>query len=553
MTGGSKLRRLRRFGTVLLVLFVVAQPVAGTAAASTSTTGPDCDDHSGAGEYFVDMFGGRAVDTYQFLRGETSDDGCVSVEEAEDRIANATQADLYQQALMGVDQARALETIQGNHIEDSDAYALTLVEAQVVESMQAGDNLSEAKANVSDELDDYYSTIESNILTAHNSQINHTWYLWNAQAQTDETAVWTGSVQNSQERLELRQNDFDLDIGGNDPPSYGGFSAPSASNYTLINGSTRPMYEIVGDTWMITGMNASFIPDIGTSNTNWKTIAIDNPDTAGLSGSTHSYQNGSVVFPATTYFDLRTDVRSAHSRVHANAMNFTEAIYANYTQSDFEGVETLSGITLYTQFNTDENTTGYYGYTAGKLGLMGIEGNINSSWTIQYTPAQNSSLVANTTRFEAGQTYNMSGTLFTDWDPTPNSTPDFAVNTTYNTSNTDKTVMFVEQMNNSSSINTLEGEFTVISLTNARTGDSVENTSLRNQTRQEFDNTVTIEQLQDLLDYREDVVTVSESGGGGGGGGWNFGGLSLGGAAVGGLLALGAAFVVLGNRPGSGS
>ncbi|WP_435317947.1 hypothetical protein [Haloarchaeobius sp. TZWSO28] len=147
----------------------------------------------------------------------------------------------------------------------------------------------------------------------------------------------------------------------------------------------------------------------------------------------------------------------------------------------------------------------------------------------------------------SGEVFN--GQLMTEWEPS-STNGTFLNGTTYYTANATDSVYFLDQRtSNTTQMVELEGEFTITSLSHAKTGEALNETTLEDYNHQTANATLTYDQLQQILEFRDQHNDNYQSGGSGSIG---FGGISLGGAAIGGLVAI-AGLLVLADRASSAS
>jgi hypothetical protein len=272
-------------------------------------------------------------------------------------------------------------------------------------------------------------------------------------------------------------------------------------------------------------------------------------------GDTSNYNktNSVQIYDEGEYVVVWNEIEAASSGVKANAKQYVDALFANYNQSEGINVtEELTANDVASQWNTNYNTTGYYGWIAAHLGISGLEGNVNSSFAINYTPRVNHTENGNyslndsgTTEyaFVAGESVNISGTLMTDWAPAKTN-GSFLRGETYDTANANAPVLFIEQVNSTESrVVRLNGTFTIDTLTNAKTGETINSTSLEEQNQQTWEGNTTEQQIQKFIEYRNKSVSINEVNDGSATGGFSFGSIGPFGAGALGLLVLGGLFV----------
>jgi hypothetical protein len=240
-----------------------------------------------------------------------------------------------------------------------------------------------------------------------------------------------------------------------------------------------------------------------------KNVKLENPAT-GNRVRTTNYQN---------FYNANENIDDNFTDLNSTAGVFVNGVYEKYNQSEIEDVpvsELQSACSLSTLAQAGD--AGGYAEARAAAAVLGFNTSVNSSMTVQYRPITNEStneLQANNTTLEGG--------LFTDWRPAKTN-GSFVKGTTYNTSNSGKTVYFVAQSvngsapDNGSKTYRLRGEFTVGEITNVRTGESLNSTNPREQVPSTADSSNLLEDVNKILDYRNQVQENYEPTGTGGGG-----------------------------------
>ncbi|WP_435363546.1 hypothetical protein [Haloarchaeobius sp. DYHT-AS-18] len=537
MTGDSDVSRLRRVLTVFAVLVIIGQVAVAPVAA-----GPDGDGF--AGDHCGRDAAGILVDVV-LLDWDKS----IECEQAS-QYQTLTVSDGYQTAL-------ALEDLQNgsiipirNHLETSKTFARTVAKSEAVKAFNNNSTRAEAKTRVNESLAELYTNMQLNTLETYGANVNQTWYV--VQAYQD-----AGLISGYDSPLAVRA------VSTADGEWPWGFSG------SIVNGyDTTFTYENATFT-LLDGSNTS-IPVLNTSDAGYSNpmdgshdhpvVMTVHPD--NWTGTDHNGENAddfANLLRSAPYDDTLGQIQTTHDDVQTNAMTYVDSLYDTYnTSEELNVTEVLDPITLASQWNTNEETTGSYGWLAAELGLGGLNGSINQSFYINYTPASNHTATNefdfngtnNTTyAFETGQSYNISGTMFTDWLPA-STNGSFILNQTYNTSNAAPPVLFVQQTDDGTRVVELDGQFTITNLVNVRTGEQVNQTAPEQVNLQTWNASSTKQELQMVLEYRDNITRTYDTGGGGGG--VNLGGISLGGASIGALVAI-AGILYVADRSSSAS
>lgn len=568
----SDYSHIRRVLIVGFVLALVAQPMVGSAAAAT--TDDDCspDDTE---DLVLDMVTAdfRAVENaldggsiFDYNGGIVTDDNCFSQQQLEEQ----TKVRVYQAALTAGDISGDVETIQNNHLEDSRTFAATIAKREILVGIENGDNLSTIEQNVNQSINDYYATIQTNILASYRTTMNDLYYQSNISmnygsnfelvlqdtGSDDSTGTIYGFAPNAPETTSSDTGRIDL-INET-------VTLVNGSNYSLTKYVYHPFdYDLA--TFSITNPgNGGGGPEIYALHPDYDRDIYESTGDNGYTGL--DGQNANLILDNYKWYQTWNQTQNIAEQMKANYAGpngVAEQAINQVNASEFDANEFVDANTLATQFSTNYDSTGYYGWRAAEAALLGWNGTLNESFSITYDPAGTTTTYSNTTGNITSNTTelgprNMTGVLYTNW--APNSTNgSFDTGATYNTSNADSPVYFINQTtSNTTNMVALDGTFTINEMTNVRTGGAVNSTTLEEQNRQTANVSATLEEMQRLLELEQNAIEsydTSGGGSGGGGGDWfNFGDLSLGGAALGGLVALGAALILLGDGiPGSGN
>jgi hypothetical protein len=549
-------RKAYRLLTVALVVAVAFQPMLGAALASTTTASttsaatPDDDCRNSFGEAFLEALTLRAQPLVD--EGECK---------AQALAANATWVDMFSSGLATNDVKNGALTPIQNRVESGRTVGRTIAKTEAVRlfnNQSNGLNESQIKDEVNASIGNYTSTMQLNVLAAQNSTVNQMMYMYDAWQQNDVKEI--AMLQHQKDSTSLIQN-VSVNDGGGWAPQYifkpNGYGAYfNNSTVTLTDGSTAT-YRVVD----VGGTNLT----VHESRDYFLSIYVTNPDSYwGYDGgdtdgdpNLANRSNTVEIYDTAQFRYVWVEIETLDDNLKREAAGFVDDLYANYNRS--EGVpisEVLNPNDIASQWGTNYNTTGYYGWRAARLGLTGLDGNVSSSFAIEYTPSENHtdtgnlSLNGSGTRdyaFVAGESYNISGTLMTDWEPA-STNGSFVRGETYSTANADAPVLFIEQVTSDESrVVRLSGTFTVSTITDVKSGETINSTSLEENNYQTW-NATKVSEIRHLIEYRNRSVTINEgesdirtpSGN-------LFGNISPLGAGIGGLVGL-AVVVVIGKE-----
>jgi hypothetical protein len=534
--------RLRRAFVLAIVVGLVAQSAvapalaagSSTTTASTSTT-PECEAKS-TGDTVADLFLGP-VDEGASLAGDVLDGGNW-IEDGADcydksQVQNATHGQIYQSATVSSDVQRRINASFSNHLQDTQTVARTIIEREFVEGIKANLTEQQISDNINHSLQEYFTTRQANFIKAHNTSMMNLWY----QFKRSETVGTTTSL------FYVKGGDADpadndtqyipYDGSGNTWTNNSSASAATPAFYTseesvqLLNGNNtnavvilqKYRYDDTNPTYAFDPFNASGVVggwQYEFQNFGHAIVASKPQYEGGVNLNSPSRPNVTVAYNEWVWHEKWQSIEYEYDQAIANGQRVVNASYDQYADGTLDIDNFADANTLATQYASKENETGYYAWARAKLGTLGISHDINSSTIIEYTPSSNSSINGSRAQFVAGQTYTLEGGILTNWKPAK--TNGKIVNgTTYNTSNTDLPVYFASQEENGSVLVGLEGEFTITSLTNVRTGETLTQTTLDDRTQERYNNTINETELQGLIDYNQDQLDTHSSSSTGGG------------------------------------
>jgi len=408
-----------------------------------------------------------------------------------------------------------------NHLEDMEPFVYTVIKNATYHAyVEKNMTEAEAKAYVEDKVNETYMVPARNFAESYRIWAEHLTYL-NTTGDAEGIAILGQTQTNGEDAFRT---------------GYSFVYGKDQYNIHWPNGTVGRGFYDVGDKATVSLMEpAERTDECGTSD--YCDIL-----TRGPNGTT------TTILDVSKAYSFWDSIHAERDRMANQSATFVSDVYANWNRSELENnsTEFFDAITLATQFNTNENTTGYNGWTAAEMGLYGINGTANRTFTIDYTPDGDGD------GYEPNETVRLYGSLFTNWQP--NATNGSYVNgSTYNTTNAAPgLVFFTAQFNDSSQMVRLDGEFTIRELRSGKTGETLNETTLEEDNRQTLNYTSFIEEMERMQDYRENITVAVEGESEEEPTGFDFGGLSPMGAGVGGLAAL-VLVVVVANQLGSRS
>lgn len=479
--------RPRSLGAVVVGLLLVS------AAAGGGALGPDAqrvyEENSPVGEAEAIACGGACLAgvgiavsfaagyvANEYLAGDDPEgEVVVEAESTETHIQTSTHADT-----IAVD-SHTLDTVMSNQVNDgSRTVAYAKAKAAAVRAMNNGSSKAEVKAAATNATEDYYSTMEVNLINSYNSQVNRLLYL---KGVYDSDGGISGNA-----------------LRGGDVGNTHSFSGTVNYTYTLENGSTMPAKFMT-------------VNDGGEFAVGWTQHSVDNPDRTmdfvdragkwmwNYEANVTPHNSSEIVMNGDRSTQIFSDIDSANADVESNIDLWIDNYYDGYTAGEINDSEILDPATMAQEFATDYNTTGHYSYAAADLAIQGINGSMNHSMVIDL---HNGS---------AGRTTNetLNGTLFTDWKPSATGGK-WETGHTYDTANSSSLVYVATN----DGLRVIEGEFSIPEMVNVQTGEAVTNTTTQEYHRQTVDSGPSAEDWQQLLDLQQELDDTQAAAAGGG-------------------------------------
>jgi len=420
--------------------------------------------------------------------------------------ANETYQEIRHQSEMISETSDQQTTILNNTVRDGGrTLAWTKGKVAFMDALAANKSKAVARQWASENVTDYYAVTETNLLRQWNSSMKEVQYL--------------AGVHESHSDL---SNGFQIEYYD------GGTIAVYEANFTyenrsLVNGSTERVL-IVNKT-----MSGYYKWDDGSGGVNQMqdaTVAVTPVAERPLHTVAAYNSTSQLAIDGTEYNALMAQIEEDEAAMSTNIEAWSNQTYDEYTAGNINITEIPDPVTLAQEFATDYNSTGHYAYAGADLAMMGVQTDMNTSFTVEI-PSKNATLY---------------GQLYTDWEPAATN-GSLDTGHLYNVSKTDELVF----MATNDGLQVIGSDFKITSMTNVKTGESTDSTTTESYNTQTSDVSLTEEQLQQLLDIREDIQEREEAAASGGGGFFDGLGLSADVAVPGLVVAAGAALVLLGR------
>lgn len=454
-----------------------------------------------------------------------------------------------------------LTTIE-NRLQDARNVMWPSVKKEVVKALNNGVTQSTAESRALAPVNEQAKTIQVNLLNRATEVANELRSIWELEetagvsvirAELTDQSGTSKTIDQSQNTKFADSADYDYQLATGETYTYTALGTRSASTSNYHRGLFLPR----------------------TENDSTKVYAMP-------------YDTGSetLVAEPSRWSNIFDQVDQLVQQMRTNVEDYVAMLYQNNEPGEIDASKYLDATTLASELSSDYESTGYHAYAAAEAAVLGIPGNFETSmrlklhdagitvsgslWT-EWSPASTATTTTTTT----------SGNTTTTGTPSEASSSAFETGTRYDPNNTAKPVYFSFEysgpeliegadvyvnesgnwepkanVTNSSDLEGIGGEtvqtgfremnqpFTVVSATNTKTGEQVENVSLESKNRQTADVTLTEEQMNQLLEYRESLRENDSPGGGGavlpgGSNEWLVAGGAVGGVTLlGGLAAL---------------
>ncbi|WGI16951.1 hypothetical protein [Methanonatronarchaeum sp. AMET-Sl] len=339
--------------------------------------------------------------------------------------AEYNSAIIYDYALhMNRDESTFL-TITENHLKDTENIVWSKIKIQVAQDLSNDVSLSAAKANTTKIVSDHYSGIQQNLDMQLNSQIKTLLHLKNLNNQSNTAIEKPFHAEFKYKYSSWQDGSTQTDTRTHDQiKTYN-------NTVTLLNGTNITVTDLEPK-------EVSSVPNNHGTKLFELITYSDQPVMDGAAeciessikaSSPHGTQ--SIVIDNCKWNNLQQKLIDRHDMMVDNADKYITEVYDLYTKGEINQTELIDPYILAGQLNTQYNQTGYYGYAAAELTLLGINTTLHERFEIQIK--QSPHLQTNK---------SITGMLFTNYDF--NGTKTINNGSTYNTTNwTDDSLLYI--------------------------------------------------------------------------------------------------------------
>ena len=264
-------------------------------------------------------------------------------------------------------------TVVDNYLEDSRNIAWIKAKTAIIEELNSGGTESSAITRAKTAIRDYYSTKQVNLIRQWNSTMTSAHYMRNKAKSvfgdnyvqfnaTGELTSWRSSDKHGE------------------GPYYQG---KSNSTVTLINGDTVGIKGLKYEVGFYTSGN---LADEGTTwNTGHTDFTGNVVKASNEDGKYEAIVHAVEVPPPTSdhdrvdlvrlnEFKQRWDaIKSQKDQMISNVDPFVNSVYTSIVEGQINVSDLHDPYTLGSEFTSQYNQTGWYGYAIGNLGLLGVQ------------------------------------------------------------------------------------------------------------------------------------------------------------------------------------
>ncbi|OUJ18602.1 Major capsid protein of His2 family of spindle-shaped halovirus [Methanonatronarchaeum thermophilum] len=384
---------------------------------------------------------------------------------------------------------KTFHTTIGNHLKDTENIVWSKIKIQAAKDLENGVPLSIAKTNATNIVSDHYSGIQKNMDMQLNSQLKTLIHLKNLNNKSE--TIYTDPF-----TAEFKYEYSSWQDGSTQTNTKTDSQFQTINNtVTLLNGT-----EI-----NVTDLAKKEVPSVpnnhGTKIFHYITYS-DQPTMDGAAECIEStikikspFDEKSIVINNCNWNLLQQKLIERHNMMVDNANTYITEIHGHYTEGEINQTDIIDPYILAGHLNTQYNQTGYYGYAASELALLGINTTLNERFEIT---------IKNHPTYPTNKT--LTGMLFTNHDF--NGTMTIKNDNTYNTTSWTNPIYLI----NNEGIQTLQNtKFHITKITDYE-GNKIEKTTLQPYIQQEINPEKLNKDLQQLQEMYNEILDTNHSG-----------------------------------------
>ena len=407
---------------------------------------------------------------------------------------DVVQDEIYKAALFVEDNKEQVLTEKKSRLNQTFGMAMSDAKLTVINSLNNGESVATAKANATDDVENYYSLLQQSIISYRNRNIMK---LNESIGKIEGTSgVTCSDVFKAQQTTGIHSGS-----------SFSGVSC-SEINITEANGTLYNGTEVDNFNLKVHVEKE----DMGGSSTSHKWVDFTEQKTYDTSGdstdssfiadtvlkASDSYGNTTKMFDGPAYIETTDQLYNRHTQAYDNVRQMTEGVFNNYQAGSINVSDALGPLEELQTASTSYADTGYYSYLATSFEQMGLAYNESYAFKLEWkNPDMSSSKTA------VGQLFVPESS----WNTT------FKKGETYDA--TSKTAWFVHASDGGSAVSTeLKGNFTILEMTDKETGEEVNQTTVQVTEFRTSDTSDLQEQLEELKERQDELLKQTNAGGG---------------------------------------
>lgn len=298
--------------------------------------------------------------------------------------ADEAKTEIYQSAVTNHQSSQNFNATMSNYLEDTKTVALLKGKEPYIRSLEKGETQSAAEAAATNNITDYYSKKELNLLAEWETQVSHLMYLSNtAESETGISEQFVNATHDDSATGQwVLDHATPWDTG--------------TTQYTLQNGTTVDVTTlIINHTWYDTQNNvlsqydeeSEIGPTTGdgdvmvsvTSDVENYQEADSSTNLTGFATGTPgpNYERGEA-FDFSHFAPHLSDIEQQTDEAVAQLETFSQGTYDEYQAGDINASDLIDPYVLQSEFNPGDE---YQGWAAAQLALLGTNQPTNLSRT----------------------------------------------------------------------------------------------------------------------------------------------------------------------------
>lgn len=402
-------------------------------------------------------------------------------EEYQEYDSAQTHLEIYERAMSMNGGDDTVATVMNNRIEDSHHTAWSIGKEAAVEQLNLGNTQSEAETAAHDAVNDYYTTMQRNVMNHFQEQINKIKISRDMVADDANLAYEdvfrygvSGSV--TYQNPEFPTETLNLE-DGSEILDFEGFQLRAESDGSTTTYLTR---------WQLGS---------GLSHGDSSTDGGYNPPEDYNENVYPFNWDGANDAPSFPLADRWNDIKSTAQQMRDNLTTWVDSLYTEYEPDELSLMDFTNAAELAAEYSTEYNETGYYAFAAAELAALNLPGNFDRHLKLDLHDSE----------------VTVQGVLFSQKQPESG----WEVGVRYDPDNyAGETWLAYEYVNDDgetvSELVELTQEFTVVAAENVD-GESVDRVQMRDYNYQTSNVTMTQDELDQLYELRQELEAARDA------------------------------------------